>query len=71
MHQPLVIIRCLKSILRLLEPGRIQSVTYLDKELNSADPLCRESTGGKRFLLKCKMIFELTTALKRFMNFPD
>ena len=77
MHQPLVIMGFLNTILRLSEPDRIQSVTYLDKELNSADPLGRhftvdvlcESTGGKRFLIEMQNDFRADYTAKAFTEF--
>ena len=77
MHQPSVIMGFLNTILHLSEPDLIQSVTYLDKELNSGDPLGRhftvdvlcESTGGKRFLIEMQNDFRADYTGKAFTEF--
>ena len=77
MHQPKVVMGFLNTILHLTEPDKILSVTYLDKELNSADPLGRhftvdvlcESIGGKRFLIEMQNDFRSDYTTKAFTEF--
>lgn len=77
MHQPLVIMDFLNTILHLSDADRIQSVTYLDTELRIVDLLGRnftvdvlcQSKSGKRFLIEMQNDFRADYMNKAFSEF--